>query len=81
MQLSLPKRNFNVRLLPLPTELEGRFDLRFTLDTMEDFTLLQELYATFNEKTDHSVHALLRLVEAHPEYRAKMLENIARNEK
>ena len=72
---------FNVRLLPLPDELEGRFDLRFTLDTMEDFTLLQELYATFYEKTDRSIHALLQLVEAHPECRAKMLENIARNEK
>lgn len=72
---------FKVRLLPLPAELEGRFDLRFTLDTMEDFTLLQELYATFYEKTDRSVHALLRLVASHPEYRAKMLENIAQNEK
>ena len=46
---------FKVRLLPLPDELEGRFDLRFTLDTMEDFTLLQELYATFYEKTDEGV--------------------------
>ncbi len=72
---------FKVRLLPLPDELEGRFDLRFTLDTMEDFTLLQELYAAFYEKTDCSVHALLQVVEAHPEYREKMLENIARNEK
>lgn len=72
---------FKVRLLPLPDGLEGRFDLRFTLDTMEDFTLLQELYATFYEKTDRSVHALLQLVKAHPEYREKMLENIARNEK
>lgn len=62
-------------------ELEGRFDLRFTLDTMEDFTLLQELYATFHEKTDRSVHALLQLVQSHPDYRARMLENIARNEK
>ena len=72
---------FKVRLLPLPAELEGRFDLRFTLDTMEDFTLLQELYATFHEKTDRSVHALLQLVQSHPDYRARMLENIARNEK
>lgn len=72
---------FGVRLLPLPDELEGRFDLRFTLDTMEDFTLLQELYATFYEQTDRSIHALLQLVASHPECRAKMLENIARNEK
>lgn len=72
---------FRVHLLPLPDELEGRFDLRFTLDTPEDFTLLQELYATFYEKTDRSIHALLQLVETHPGYRAKMLENITRNEK
>lgn len=72
---------FSVRLLPLPDELEGRFDLRFTLDTMEDFTLLQELYAAFHEKTDRSIHALLQLVALHPEYRKKMLENIASNEK
>ena len=70
-----------MRLLPLPDELEGRLDLRFTLDTMDDFVLLQQLYATWYEQTDHSVHALLKLVEAHPDYRAKMLENIARNEK
>ena len=73
--------DFNVRLLQLPDELEGRFDLRFTLDTMEDFMLLQRLYAEFQENTDHSIQALLNLVEAHPEYRAKMLENIAKNEK
>ena len=79
--LYMHPEKFKVRLLPLPAELEGRFDLRFTLDTMEDFTLLQELYATFHEKTDRSVHALLQLVQSHPEYRARMLENIARNEK
>lgn len=72
---------FSVRLLPLPRELEGRFDLRFTLDTAEDFALLQQLYAAFREHTDGSIAALLRLVEAHPEYRERMLENIARNEK
>lgn len=75
-----PER-FNVRLLALPEELEGRLDLRFTLDTLEDFTLLQTLYATHYEETDRSVAALLGLVEAHPDYRHKMLENIARNEK
>lgn len=72
---------FVVRLLPLPDYLEGRLDLRFTLDTMEDFTLLQTLYATFYEQTDRSVPALLALVESEPEYRRQMLENIARNEK
>lgn len=72
---------FSIRLLPLPNELEGRYDLRFTLDTIEDFTLLQALYATYREKTDGSIEALLKLVESNPEYRVKMLENIAHNEK
>lgn len=87
---------FNVCLLPLPEELEGRTDLRFTLDTPEDFALLQELYRTINDERliinnfaprstfiapRSSLAGLLALVEAHPEYRAKMLENIAKNEK
>ena len=53
---------FSVRLLPLPDELEGRLDLRFTLDTMEDFTLLQELYAAFYEQTDRSIRSEERRV-------------------
>lgn len=72
---------FTVRLLPLPEELEGRLDLRFTLDTAEDFALLQKLYATYHEQTDGSIHALLQLIGQHPEYREVMLENIKRNEK
>lgn len=73
--------DFRVHLLPLPVELEGRLDLRFTLDTQEDFTLLQTLYASFCRHTDGSLGALLQLVEAHPEYRSRMLENIRKNEK
>ncbi|MDR0895253.1 MAG: aminotransferase [Prevotellaceae bacterium] len=72
---------FTVCLLPLPVELEGRLDLRFTLDTPDDFALLQELYAAWYEQTDRSVHALLQWVEAHPMYRERMKENIRRNEK
>lgn len=72
---------FSIRLLSLPDELEGRSDLRFTLDTSEDFTLLQELYAAYIEQTDGSIPALLRLVEKRPGCRAKMLKNIAENEK
>lgn len=72
---------FHCRFLPLPAELEGRLDLRFTLDTPDDFSLLQTLYRTHREQTDGSLQALLALVEKHPEYRQRMLENISRNEK
>ncbi len=72
---------FSVRLLPLPAGLEERQDLRFTLDTPEDFSLLGSLYAEWNEKTDRSLEALLRTVDARPEYLERMRENIRRNEK
>lgn len=72
---------FKISLLPLPEVLEGRTDLRFTLDTMDDFVLLQELYATYVEQTDGSIEALLQLVASQPTYRKRMLENISQNEK
>lgn len=72
---------FKVRLMPLPAELEGRYDLRFTLDTNEDFMLLQNLYKEWYETTARTVTDLLRIVSAHPEYSERMKANIAQNEK
>ena len=72
---------FSVRLLPLPTGLESRQDLRFTLDTPDDFSPLGSLYAEWYEKTDRSLSALLQTVDARPEYLERMRENIKRNEK
>ncbi|MCD8292845.1 MAG: aminotransferase [Prevotellaceae bacterium] len=72
---------YKLHLLPLPAALEGRQDLRFTLDTKDDFTLLQTLYAAYREGGEHTLPALLRLVEASPECRAAMRRNIAHNSK
>ncbi len=74
-------QEFRVKLLPLPAMLEDRKDLRFTMDTQEDFTLLQTLYATFIETTGGDIDELLQLIDTHPEYKAKMRENIRNNEK
>lgn len=74
-------REFGVKLLPLPSYLEGRTDLRFTIDTPDDFVLLQKLYASWYEETDRSVEALLALAGSKPEYVESMLKNIAHNEK
>lgn len=72
---------FKVDLLPIPKDLETRTSLRFTLDTLEDFTLLQQLYAEFVETTDKSISELLRLIEKHPDCEMRMRENIMKNEK
>lgn len=72
---------FTVHLLPLPKYLEARNDLRFTLDTPEDFRLLQELYATFKEETDGTLESLIKLVDSSTSYQLQMKKNIAENEK
>lgn len=72
---------FNVNLLSLPEELEGRLDLRFTLDTMEDFILLQQLYSIYKRTEEKTIQSLLQLVEELPGCKERMKENISRNEK
>lgn len=72
---------FKVRLLPLPRVLADRNDIRLTLDTPSDFRLLDELYRRFMADTDHSVEALLRLIDGNEEYGRIMKENITQNEK
>ncbi|MCD8029464.1 MAG: aminotransferase [Bacteroides sp.] len=72
---------FSSRLLPLPESLRQRYDLRFTLDTHEDFSLLQELYALFVERELIGVEGLLGLVEERPGYLSGMRDNIRKNEK
>lgn len=73
---------FRVHFLPLPAELEGRRDLRFTLDTPDDFALLSRLYAeTGAPGCGRDYASLLRMVEQHPDYRERMLRNIGQNAK
>ena len=68
---------FKIHLMPLPAELEGRFDLRFTLDTAEDFSLMPKLYKEWIEKTEPTLATLLKLVAANPHYRTRILANVA----
>lgn len=72
---------FSSAFLELPDFLQERTDLRLTLDTPEDFVLLQELYKRIHNEKDASVEALVRLVDSDPGYGKIMKQNIARNEK
>lgn len=72
---------FCVERIPLPALLSNRTDLRLTLDTPSDFSLLNELYKRLNAETDGSVDALVRMVDENPDYGAIMKTNIIQNEK
>lgn len=72
---------FRLDFMLLPAALRERTDIRLTVDTPSDFRLLSELYRTLRAGNDTSPEAMLRLVDANPEYGRIMKENIAKNEK
>lgn len=72
---------FDIKLLPLPDELDGRHDLRFTLDTFSDFELLQNVYSRFVASRDRDVTTLLNIVGHDADCLRIMKENISNNQK
>jgi len=63
----------------LPDYIDGRFDMRFTLDTLEDFKLLQGLYAEFNGAIE--LKQLIEFVDSNPSLKDSMQAQIRANEK
>lgn len=72
---------FRISFMDLPPLLQQRTDLRLTLDTPSDFSLLSELYRRHELETDASVDSLVKLIDSNPEYGRIMKQNIALNEK
>ncbi|MGM0582185.1 MAG: cytidylyltransferase domain-containing protein [Bacteroidota bacterium] len=70
---------FNVKLLPAPEIIRDRKDLRFTIDTPEDFENMQKLYEIIQENgRDFSLENLVRTADEHEEIKAVMGEGIAK---
>jgi len=68
---------FNIQLLPAPDDIISRRDLRFTIDTVEDFEALQKLYVALVEKnSSFTLKQLLLEVERHPDILQTMHSNI-----
>lgn len=73
---------FQVEIHPLPNSWSEEKDIRFTLDTPEDFELLQSIYTQFKkEGKSMDVENLISYVKDHPEIASKMSREIARWEK
>lgn len=72
---------FSIERIPLPDFLETRTDLRLTLDTPSDFSLLNELFSRFHRETSGSLAELIELVDKNPNYGEIMKTNIIQNEK
>ncbi|MBW6491802.1 MAG: aminotransferase [Lentimicrobium sp.] len=73
---------FRVMLIDAPYNLCKRTDLRFTLDTKEDFMLHQEIYSKFAESGAWGdIPALISLVDENQSCKMIMQEQIIKNSK
>lgn len=73
---------FLIKWLPVPTCLHHRQDIRLTIDTKEDFELLQTLYMSL--AAPHvfpKLKDVLAYLEAHPAYYEIMKQQIYKNSK
>lgn len=76
---SHPER-FNVVLKPSPSEVYNRDDIRMTLDDIEDFENLSELYKIAH-KNKEDLPFLVDLIDKNEELKIKMINNIKKYSK
>ncbi|MGL4993649.1 MAG: cytidylyltransferase domain-containing protein [Bacteroidales bacterium] len=74
-------QEFKINLLELPKWLEHRFDLRFTLDTHEDFYLLQQLYVQWISIGQGSIESIIDTIDADFKIKEQMKKSITENSK
>ena len=73
---------FTVRLIDLPIGLGNREDIRLTVDTMEDFKLMQEIVAELTrEKLNLNPESIIRFLDQKPEFLQRMKNQIEQNKK
>ncbi len=75
--------NFHCRFLSLPDNLKDRKDLRMTIDTLEDFNLMKEIFEnTIGAKGYHiSVSEIISYIYKHNSILSIMANEISRNSK
>jgi len=74
--------SFNVDLHLLPNGWANEKNIRFTLDTKEDFDLLKEMYQDcILQDNSFTPEGLISYVKSHPEIEAKMASQVQRWEK
>lgn len=80
--LYLHPKIFNVRLINVPNYLKGRFDLRFTIDTIEDFKLMQEIFLLYiSGEINCNLERLIYRIDLVPLFKEQMNKQIKKNDK
>lgn len=78
----LNPNKFNVKLELIKEGWRNRTDIRFTVDTIEDFELQQHIYATFADRNwKRTPERLISYIDDHPKLRKRMANEVSRWEK
>lgn len=74
---------FKIKYLPVSPVLEGRNDVRMTLDTFADFELLSEIYGQLYLKygNQFSIDEIIIFLDSNPDYKREMTVQINNNSK
>lgn len=74
---------FNLNFLTVNPVLEGRNDIRMTLDTLADFEMLTAIYKQLYSKYQNQfgIDEIIAFLDNHPEYKVEMTEQIISNSK
>ncbi len=73
---------FKVNLVEAPSVIFNRRDIRLTVDELDDFKLMQEIYGTIKENSvNFTIDNLIKLIDSKPEYLQRMKKQIQRNQK
>lgn len=73
---------YNCEWIPCPDFLQGRDDIRLTIDTPEDLVNAQKVYAKLKEKNnDFTLQEVIEYLDANPDIKDSMMSNISKNKK
>ncbi len=74
--------DFKINWLMTPLTLNGRSDIRLTVDTVDDFQVAQEIYASIkNQNPSFTISDVVNCLDCHPELLKKMKNQIEKNSK
>ena len=73
--------NFNIKWLQGPDELNGRTDIRLTIDTEKDFRTIQKIYTSLTDPANITISEIAFFLEKHPDWLLSMQNEIIKNEK
>jgi len=75
-------KDFSIKYVDAPPEINNRDDIRLTIDTMDDFNLVRKLYsAIMNKNLSLNLKNILRLIDSNDDYTKQMKKQIHINKK